>query len=294
MNAFDRISADASTWVGREEHASDEVSGTEVRRLAATLDLDPAPFVPGATLPIGWHVTLFPPLAPTAELGPDGHPKKGEFLPDLGLPRRMFASRKLIFRGPLTIGEPVTRISRIAEVTPKMGRSGLLAFVTVVHDITGESGAVAVTEEQKIVYREEAKAGAKAAPAEDRPDGDFEWTREVVPSPALLFRYSSITFNGHLIHYDADYARDEEGYPDRVVNGGLTSIMGLKMIAENHPAPLLEFAVRNRRPLFVNRKVKLMARRTGETETGITGEFCAVDADGFVAATADLLWSRSA
>nr|WP_255720681.1 MaoC family dehydratase N-terminal domain-containing protein [Acuticoccus kalidii] len=292
VNAFDRISADASTWIGREEIATDEVSGTEARRLAATLNLDPAPFVPGATLPIGWHVTLFPPLAPSAQIGPDGHPKKGDFLPDLGLPRRMFASRKLIFRGDLKIGEPVRRVSRIAEVTPKMGRTGLLAFVTVVHDIHGEDGRIAVTEEQKIVYREEAASGAKKGPAEDRPEGDFEWQREVTPSPALLFRYSAITFNAHRIHYDGDYTREEEGYPERVVNGGLTAILGLTMIAEKHPAPLAEFAVRNRRPLFVNRKVTLMARRTGENETGETGEFCAVDADGFIAATADLVWTR--
>lgn len=280
------IGVSASQWVGREERAEDEVTGQAARRLAATLDLPAQGFAHGTELPEGWHVILFPPLAPTSGLGRDGHPQTGEFLPALPLPRRMFASRRVVFHQPLLIGDAVTRVSRIEDVVPKEGRSGLLAFVKVVHDFVGPRG-LAVTEEQQIVYREDPKGTAPTqAPPVHPLEADYTWHMGYTPDAALLFRYSAVTFNGHRIHYDNDYARDVEGYPDRVVNGGLTAIMMLKFARQVRPGRLSEFSVRNKKPLFVDRPVRIWGRPTGEA----TAEFIAVDGDGAECAQAQLVW----
>lgn len=280
------IGVSASQWVGREERARDEVTGQAARRLAATLDLPIDRFAHGAELPEGWHVILFPPLAPSSRLGRDGHPETGEFLPALPLPRRMFASRRVIFHQPLRIGDAVERVSRVADVVPKEGRSGLLAFVKVVHDFVGPNG-LAVTEEQQIVYREDAKANAAPPAMPIRPDkGDYEWRTGYTPNAAQLFRYSAITFNAHRIHYDRDYASDVEGYPDRVVNGGLTAIMMLKFGSKVRSGSMSEFTVRNKKPLFVDKPVELWGRTTGEW----AAEVIAVDAEGAECAHAQLLW----
>ena len=280
------IGVSASKWVGREERAEDEVTGQAARRLAATLDMPADRFAHGAELPEGWHVILFPPLAPTSRLGRDGHPETGEFLPALPLPRRMFASRRVVFHQPLLIGDAVTRVSRIEDVTPKEGRSGLLAFVKVVHDFVGPRG-LAVTEEQQIVYREDPKGAPVPAAEPARPvKTDYKWHLGYTPDAALLFRYSAVTFNGHRIHYDGDYTRDVEGYADRVVNGGLTAIMMLKFASQVRPGRLSEFSVRNKKPLLVDKPVELWARLTGDT----TAEIIAVDAEGAECAQAQLVW----
>ncbi len=283
------IGVSASNWVGREERAGDEVTGQAARRLAATLDMSTDRFGHGAELPEGWHVILFPPLAPTSMLGRDGHPATGDFLPALPLPRRMFASRRVVFHQPLLVGDAITRVSRIQDVVPKQGRSGLLAFVQVVHDFVGPRG-LAVTEEQQIVYREEPTGTPIPAAEPARPAStDYAWNTGYTPDAALLFRYSAVTFNGHRIHYDGDYTRDVEGYADRVVNGGLTAIMMLKFAGEVRPGRLTEFSVRNKKPLLVDRPVELWGRPTGDA----SAEFIAVDRDGAECAHAQLVWESA-
>ncbi len=122
-------------WIGREEKAHDEVTAPAVRRLAALLDLSPDHYRRGTTIPGPWYVVLFGPEARQSTLGPDGHPAKGQFLPPVPLPRRMFAGRRVWFHAPLAIGDEVSRVSRIKAITPKQGRSGAMCFVTVRHEI---------------------------------------------------------------------------------------------------------------------------------------------------------------
>ncbi len=142
-----------------------------------------------------------------------------------------------------------------------MGKSGSLSFLTVQHTISCD-GMPRICEEQDIVYREATPPGAAVAPAPRRHDGVPQWSRSVEPDTTLLFRYSALTFNGHRIHYDQAYARDEEGYPDLVVHGPLTATL-LQQFALEHGAgrPLARFDFRGVTPLFVGRAFQLEGRQ---------------------------------
>jgi len=252
-------------WVGRQDSAEDEVALSAVRRLAALLD-SPAPdsqpqFRRGDPLPHGWYVMLFGPTTRQSGLGPDGHPAKGQFLPPVPLPRRMFAGRRVSFHAPLLVGEDVSRVSTIQSITPKQGRSGEMCFVTVRHEISGERG-LAIIEEQDIVYRGETQASPKTdTPREER---TAQWSRSWTPDEVSLFRFSAITYNGHRIHYDLPYTRETEGYPGLIVNGGLTTLMLWELATSSTKKELKLSSSRNLRPLFVGRKVTLCGRAENE------------------------------
>ncbi|MDO9709483.1 FAS1-like dehydratase domain-containing protein [Paracraurococcus lichenis] len=247
-------------WIGREQVTEDEASLVLLRRLAALLDQDPAAIRRGAPMPEGWHVVLFGPLARQSALGPDGHPAMGEFLPPVPLPRRMFAGRRTWFAAPIPVGAEVRRVSRIAAINPKEGRSGRMIFVTIRHGIES-GGRECVVEEQDLVFREAPRPGA--APAEPAPPAlPAEAVRErFLPDPTLLFRYSAVTNNGHRIHYDADYARGAEGYPALVVNGGIATTMLTELAKCHLPGPLRRVTTRAGRPLFVGREATLACHR---------------------------------
>jgi 3-methylfumaryl-CoA hydratase len=243
-------------WIGRARKVSDEMTAPAVRRLCAMLDRDAPPLHAGAAVPAHWAAILFDDAQPQSRLGPDGHPEKGEFLPPIDLPRRMMAGRRITYAGPLRIGDALTRRSEIAAITPKEGRSGRLMFVTVRHTVSGPSGMV-LTEEQDIAYRE-APRGDAPAPAESAPLPEAAWRQDFAPDTVLLFRYSALTFNGHRIHYDSDYARDVEGYPGLVVNGGLSTMMLLEAALSRTPAARLHATdTRTLRPLTCGRAAML-------------------------------------
>lgn len=202
-------------WIGREETKSELLTPAAVDRFNATFDFTGEPR-DGDAAPAMIHLCLAPPAAPTAQLGPDGHPARGGFLPPVPLPRRMWAGGSFSFTGDIRVGETVTRRSTIRDVSVKHGRTGTLCFVTVDHFIDS-NGREAVRERQDIVYRGTDSAPAK--PADPAPHGAHR--RRVEPSAALLFRYSALTFNGHRIHYDAPYVREVEGYPGLIVHGPL-------------------------------------------------------------------------
>ncbi len=252
-------------WVGRQETVSDVCALPLVRRLAALLDRDPAAFRTGDTLPAGWHMILFTPEAPQSTLGPDGHPRTGGFLPELGLPRRVLGGRRTEFHAPIHIGTEVRRVSEIVGVEDKQGRSGRLVKVTLRHMIAAEDEGTAVVEEQDILYREAAQPGdTPPAPQPEPPRPAPEHSREVTPDPAMLFRYSAITFNAHRIHYDHDYATKQEGYPGLIVNGGLTGLLLLELFKQAAGRDPRDTAVRNRRTLICGRPIRLCAAPDGE------------------------------
>ena len=249
--------ADWSPWVGRREVSVELVSPDRVAALAATLDLEAAPGE-GDRLPAGWHWLLFNPFVARRRLGVDGHPKRGGLLPPVALPRRMWAGGRIDYPGALVVGRRAERVSVIEKIESKTGGSGELVFVTVKHHIACD-GAPCVVEEQDIVYRGGPAVVGKAAPA----PADGAWRREVTPDPTLLFRYSALTSNGHRIHYDQAYARDEEGYPDLVVHGPLTATLLQNFASEIRPdARLARFEFRGVHPLFVNSPFSLEAKRS--------------------------------
>ena len=238
-------------WVGKTEVRSDVVTAWPIIALAATLDEHNLPVDRGSPVPNGWHWIFFLEAKPASELGVDGHPKRGGFLPPVPLPRRMWAGGRLEFTHPLKIGDEITRDSEIVSVEPKTGRSGTLVFVTVRHTVK-VAGATAIVEEQDIVYREAAQKGDPAPPGKPAP-ANAAWTRSVMPDTVMLFRYSALTFNGHRIHYDNDYALNEEHYPGLVVHGPMQATLLLDLCRQNAGRPLKKFEYRAQSPMFGGR-----------------------------------------
>ena len=272
-------------WIGKTESRVDVAGATPVQALAATLDRDdPAP-QQGDPIPPCWHWLYFLPLHRQSEIGADGHPKRGGFLPPVPLPRRMWAGSRIEFLRPLTVGSTIRRDSRIVDVSGKEGRTGTLVFVRVRHEI-GDEGGVAVVDEHSIVYRDNPKPGdpepaAQAAPA------DHEWIRTIAPDDVLLFRYSALTFNGHRIHYDRRYVT-EVSYPGLVVHGPLLATLLLDLLRRSMPdATVARFAFRAVKPTFDVAPFQVCGRRA---EDGKTIRLWARHTDGALAmdATANL------
>lgn len=235
-------------WVGRKDVKEDIVTPWPITALAATLDERDLPVEPGKPVPQGWHWLFFLEAKPASELGVDGHPKRGGFLPPVPLPRRMWAGGSIEFIRPLAIGEAVTRESEIVSVEPKSGRTGSLVFVTVRHTVQA-AGTAAIIEEQNIVYREAAKKGDPMAPGKQAPT-EAAWKRRVMPDAVMLFRYSALTFNGHRIHYDKDYAINEEHYLGLVVHGPLQATLLLELCRHQGERPVKKFEYRAQSPIF--------------------------------------------
>lgn len=251
-------------WVGREETRTDHLHASTVAAMAATLDMETPPGS-GEALPPGWQWLFFNPAARRSEIGIDGHPARGGFLPPIELPRRMWAGSRVRYLHDLPVDAAATRNSRILKIENKSGRRGALCFVTVEHTISHD-GTACIVEEQDIVYREATPPDAPPPPAPARHPAEPEWAQEESADTTLLFRYSALTFNGHRIHYDAPYAHSEEGYPGLVVHGPLTATL-LQMFAREHGGrSLAGFDFRGVAPLFANRPFHLEAGRQ-DTDT---------------------------
>ncbi len=236
-------------WIGHTEESTDIITPWPLAALAATLDRSDLPPRAGDTVPPLWHWLYFLSVYPLAMSGPDGHATRGEFLPPVPLPRRMWAGSRMVFHRPLVVGETVTRTSRIADVTCKTGRSGTLVFVIVRHTI--QSGAdLVIEEEHDIVYREMPQPGRVAVAVPPAPEA-AAWSRDIQPDPVLLFRYSALTFNSHRIHYDRAYAVKTEGYPGLIVHGPLLATLMLDLLRRQRPAATVRtFTFRALAPIF--------------------------------------------
>ncbi|MDB5938118.1 MAG: hypothetical protein JWP77_482 [Polaromonas sp.] len=242
-------------WIGRSETIDDVATATPYAALAATLDW-PAGAGPqrpalGTLLPSLWHWLYFLPIYPQSEIGPDGHARRGGFMPPVPLPRRMWAGSDFAFHEPLRIGDALSRTSTIADVKEKSGRSGSLIFVKVRHEIRrNASPDVALTEHHNIVYRAAPQPGDVAPPGQAAPE-QSAWERRIVPDDVLLFRYSALTFNGHRIHYDRKYVTEVEGYPGLIVHGPLIATLLMDLLRRQRPdAQVLRFEFKAVRPTF--------------------------------------------
>jgi 3-methylfumaryl-CoA hydratase len=252
---------DWSSWVGNRQTQTDVIAPQRVHDLAATLG-HPNPARPAA-LPPGWHWIFFNGFVPRAEVGADGHPKRGGFLPPVPLPRRMWAGGGIDYLAPLPLGCEATKTSEILRIESKSGRRGNLVFVTVRHTI-GFGANTCIVEEQDIVYREASQPGAPSPVPEPAP-ATASWGFDVAPDPVLLFRYSALTSNGHRIHYDRDYARGEEGYRDLVVHGPLLATFLQDLARSSRPAVRMRhFSFRGLAPVFVDGAFHVEARTGGQ------------------------------
>lgn len=248
---------DYRACVGRTLTQEDIVDRRVAEMFAATLSVE----VPTVDLPPLWHYGLFLPFVQTALLDTDGHPRRGDFLPPVRLPRRMFAGSSLNFHRLLMIGMPATRISRIASVDHRSGKGGDLIFVRVASSISQQDAPV-LDEEQTIVYRPGGVTGAVVPVAHPNPE-----PRQAVeiwlPSTTELFRFSAATFNGHRIHYDLPYATEIEGYPALVVHGPLIAMRLCAFAGKIAGRELATFTFRGEAPAFVGQELRLVGACDG-------------------------------
>ncbi|KWF07088.1 FAS1-like dehydratase domain-containing protein [Burkholderia pseudomultivorans] len=253
-------------WIGRREDSVDCITPAPIRLLRATLD-DAEPSALPDVLPPLWHWLYFLPGERQSNIGIDGHPRRGGFLPPVALPRRMWAGGRLQFLRPLAVDTPIQRRSTIANVQSKSGRSGRLVFVTVLHEI-GDAQGVAIREEQDIVYRDAPPPAAAGtpAPAPQPAPTDEQYSRIVIPDPVLLMRFSALTFNGHRIHYDRPYAMHEEGYPGLVVHGPLIAMLLMEELRRRHPGKTIRaFDFKAVSPLFDTAPFTVNGKLEGHT-----------------------------
>ncbi len=251
-------SAHLKSWIGRTEAARDVISLAPLRGLAALLDHDAPPW--GDLAPPLAHWFYFLPTARQGKLAIDGHRERGDFLPPVPLPRRMWAGGRLQFLAPLRVGDVAERVSTIKDVAVKSGASGEMVFVTVTHEVR-VGGAIVIREEQDIVYR--GATGAQAPSAPDQKTATH--TRAFRPDAVALFRFSALTFNAHRIHYDRDYATGVEGYRGLVVQGPFIATLLMEHFrAGARGATVGGFSFRARRPLFDGEEAVLCAGAGGD------------------------------
>lgn len=251
---------DWADWVGRKEDRwgtlTPDLAG--MVNAAVSHDLSVARDIkPGAFMPCLWHWAAFPEFVPMADLGLDGHPALGGFLPPLPYQRRMWAGGRLRFSGALRIGESLHRRSEITAITQKEGATGSLVFVSVSHVIEGENGAY-IEEQQDIVFLD---IPDQFRPPKQVPVLDDLMFDEAVPiNEARLFRYSAATFNAHRIHYDMTYTRDVEKYPSLIVHGPMQATMLIEAAKRHTGQTVRSFRFRGLHPMFHDRDLRLVGR----------------------------------
>ncbi|WP_349827039.1 FAS1-like dehydratase domain-containing protein [Brevibacterium litoralis] len=288
-------------WNGRTLVTHDVATASKSTGLAATLDHAGDPW-DGHLMPVA-HWLQFNPDARQSDLGVDGHPHKGGFLPPVPLPRRMWAGSDVTFHRPIAVGESLREVQTIENTVHKSGKSGELVFLTVRHEVFA-SDDLATTDVQTIVYKEDSGATAPAQSVADRlamepaDTSDWEWAHHVRPDPTMLLRYSALTFNAHRIHYDRDYAIGEEGYPGLVVHGPLSATYMVDAFMRAHPGVTPRtFRFSARSPLFDHMPVAYVGRAAateeGTTETDAaeapaTYELATLGPDGRVCLTGTL------
>ena len=240
-----------NSWIEKSQVSRDIFTLGQAQLLEATIkSISNGQLKNNEFLPPLWHWIYFHEASSIDKLGRDGHAAKGDFLPPIDLPRRMWAGGRLTYERHPKIGQKITRNSTIKDITPKDGKSGKLCFVTVLHEFLDQDEQIIFTEEQDLVYREDQTDTSARAPIITPPDNPTI-SEKISPSPVLLFRYSALTFNSHRIHYDRDYCAEVEGYPGLVFHGPLTATLLANLAMQQNPGKKLQsFSFRATAPLF--------------------------------------------
>ncbi len=257
----------------------DVATAAPLRGMVVTFDRDETPPVRGEPIAPGWHLAYFPAESRLATLGLDGLPLTGGVLPEMPLPRRMYAGATLTFHGPILVGDAIRRETEFSDVQLRKGGTGTLIIATQTRRIYSPRG-LAVTEDQVSVFREAVAPGTVSGiPQTEPPPAGMEWSKTWTPDPVSLFRYSALTFNPHRIHYDRPYATGVEGFPGLVVHGPFSQQCLLDLLRDNTTRPIVSFAMRARSPLFDVAPFTTMGRLVGANEA----ELFAVGPSGGIA-----------
>lgn len=253
---------DYKNWLGKSETNSMIIDARQAEMMAATFDKE-VPNI-GYPLPACWHWAWFNAAKPHSELGRDGHPKRGGngLLPPIELPRRMWAGGEIQFIKPMIIGREITKTSTVEKIAKKNGSTGSLCIVTVLHELS-DGGDICITERQNLVFREDPKPDAATVTPPSPPQG-AEISKQITPNPVTLFRYSALTFNGHRIHYDVDYARDVEGYEGLVFHAPLTATLLMELASEIAGKTISSFKYRATSPLFGHKTFSIHGRQDND------------------------------
>lgn len=288
---------DLKRHIGRKTVATDIVTAAPANLLRLAFARPEPELKDGDTLPPGWTMLYFLPRLGPSQLRPDGTPAESGVVPDMPLPRRMFAGQALRFHRPIRVGQPLRQETELVDIALKSGGTGTLVFTTVVSRIFGPDGLV-VEDERRTAYREEVKAGERnQAPRREPVPTDVPWRRTITADPILLFRFSALTFNSHRIHYDHEWATKVEGYPALVVHGPLTSTL-LIDFARDHAGgrAFKSYTTQARAPLFEGTPFELRGRptfghggpTTQDPQTPSGCELWAVTPEGTVAMSAQV------
>jgi 3-methylfumaryl-CoA hydratase len=251
-------------WIGPVHTDHDQAALRHARLMAATIARPGPALQSGDALPPLWHWLYFLEGQPPAELGPDGHPARGGFLPPVPLPNRMWAGGRVEFEAAVPLGAEMEQRSQVLRIEHKQGRSGDLVFVTVQHEVF-VAGRRCLREEHDIVYKAPTPASVPAAAATPLP-APAAHQRVITPDATLLFRYSALTFNGHRIHYDQRYCREVEGYDDLVIHGPLNATLLAGLAAEVAGRPLRRFDYRNLHPVTLGATLTLHAQPDAQAD----------------------------
>jgi len=256
-------------WLGKTSSRDGHIDTQHAQLLAATLDRAPLSIEAGMELPPLWHWCFLLEAAMQSNLGEDGHPKRGDFLPPIDLPRRMWAGSEIVFHSPIAIGEYTSKKSLISDIKQKQGKSGALTFVTVDHELE-QDGRLCLSERQTIVFREAAKVNAAMVDSQPKPTKarEFDFSVSLSADPTLLFRYSAATFNAHRIHYDRDYTVREENYPGLLVHGPLLATLLTEQLLQHigQHIKINHFEFRALAPVYDLTPFLLCGKQTGGSE----------------------------
>lgn len=259
-------------WEAQPVTSVETIDPAPVAALSALLDSGaPAPGVREALPPL-WHWVALPTWPASSLISSDGHPRRGDFLPPIAMPRRMFAGGEVVFHSDLRVGSRVRREARVVAIEEKLGRSGRMVIVQVSTRLLDEDdGVLLLCERQDLIYRE----AAQARPAPDLAPSSTESVLEQVGAPlsrngdgwlfttdpTLLMRFSAATANAHRIHYDWPYATQVEGYPGLVVHGPLSTIALAEVLRIDEPRTPVKLTHRNTAPLFCGAVARISLSR---------------------------------
>jgi 3-methylfumaryl-CoA hydratase len=268
---------------GKDLPREDICAGQSVRRVAAMLDLDPGQFPEGSPLPRGWHFFLLGGDTRRSQLRADGFPGFGLPMPDLGLPRLLLGGRTVAYSGDIVIGTRVERLSKVLRLERKQGPNGPSVIVTLQHALRPlPQVEAAIVETQTYILLPDGKgAGAASAGSPEPPSAS---AKTVTPDETMLFQYSALGFNSHKIHLDRAHARDVEGMPDLVVNGGLATLLATEFLRTEMGVVPVQMKTRHTAPLFCGRPITFMPLRDGQTVT-----LKALDPEGTLAMTMEMV-----
>lgn len=141
---------------------------------------------------------------------------------------------------------------------------------------------VKVTERRTLVFLRDqevgdGKAATAAAAATTRravkPPHKPDYSFDLTPSRRLLFHFSALSHNAHLIHLDSEYCRSHEGHRELLVHGPLSLVLMMTAVQDAArtilslgdlgPRPWVQgIRYRNLAPLYVGERMRVCVRHT--------------------------------